>query len=202
MAVAVVLLVAVFVVLLVLSVIQSADFRTLLTNTNTVQTLFSALLSGGILLVSIVVSINSIVLSGELTNIENQRQRINATVKYRSRIEDFIEADVSPARPGEFLRAILTVIEKQAKAIDAIAHRHDIDGFREEAETFAEQVTDATDRSTSMLVNTQYGTFNVLLAGWITATSGNSTAPGDSSACTARGSATKSGRRSTTSWTP
>ena len=163
--VAAMLLAGVFGVLLLTSVVRPLDLQQLLENTNTVQTLFSALLSGSILLVSIVVSINSIVLSEEITDIESQRERIDASIRYRGQIEEFIESDVSPARPAEFLRTILKVIDRQADGIAQIAEKGDNEEFAEEARIFSEEVSREAEKAGETLSGAEFGSFNVLLAG-------------------------------------
>ncbi|UPV75100.1 hypothetical protein M0R89_03290 [Halorussus limi] len=165
MWVATALLLGVLTVLLGGSVIRPLDLRTLLKDTNTVQTLFSALLSGSILLVSIVVSINSIVLSEEITDIETQRERIDASVRFRGQIEEFIESNVSPAQPAEFLRTILKVIDRQAEGIAAIAEDGDSDKFAEESKIFSEEVSKEAEHAGETLSGANFGSFKVLLAG-------------------------------------
>ena len=158
------LLLGVLVGLLALSMVRPVDVRGLLQDTNTVQTLFNSLLSGTILLVSIVVSISSIVLSEEITDIESQRERIDASIRYRGQLEEFIEADVSPARPADFLRTILRIIDKQASALAKMAEDGD-DEFDEAARTFAEEVTAEAERAGETLADARFGSFKVLLAG-------------------------------------
>ncbi|WP_135853802.1 hypothetical protein [Halorussus salinus] len=165
MWVATALLLGVFGVLMLSSFVRPWNITELLENTSTVQTLFSALLSGSILLVSIVVSINSIVLSEEITDIETQRERIDASVRYRGQIEEFIESDVSPARPAEFLRTILKVIDRQAEGIASIAEEGDSDEFAEEAKIFSEEVSKEAERAGHTLSGSKFGSFKVLLAG-------------------------------------
>src|SRR6056297_1499347 len=165
MWVAFALLVGVLFVLLATSILRPWNLQDLLKNTSTVQTLFSGLLSGSILLVSIVVSINSIVLSEEITDIETQRERIDASVRYRGQIEEFIESDVSPARPAEFLRTILKVIDRQAESIASIAEKGDSDEFAEEAKIFSEEVSKEAERAGHTLSGSKFGSFKVLLAG-------------------------------------
>ena len=162
--VAVVLMATVLVALVALSVLRPVDVRGLLRETNTVQTLFNTLLSGIILLVSIVVSINSVFLSQEITDIESQEQRIDASVQYRNRIEDYIKSEVSPARPAEFLRVILGTIDRQAEAL--ADHAEGSDGqFADEASDFADRVHQDAQKAGDTLHNAQFGTFDVLLAG-------------------------------------
>ena len=158
------LLLGVLVGLLALSMVRPVDVRGLLQDTNTVQTLFNSLLSGTILLVSIVVSISSIVLSEEITDIESQRERIDASIRYRGQLEEFIEADVSPARPADFLRTVLRIIDKQASALAKMAEDGD-DEFDEAAQTFAEEVTAEAERAGETLADARFGSFKVLLAG-------------------------------------
>ncbi|WP_135823909.1 hypothetical protein [Halorussus ruber] len=165
MWVAFAILVGVLFVLLATSILRPWNLQELLSNTSTVQTLFSALLSGSILLVSIVVSINSIVLSEEITDIESQRERIDASVRFRGQIEEYIESDVSPARPAEFLRTILKVIDRQAEGITAIAQEGDNDEFADEAKIFSEEVSKEAEKAGETLSGANFGSFKVLLAG-------------------------------------
>jgi len=159
------LLLGVLTGLIVLSIVRPVDMYALLQDTNTAQTLFNTLLSGTILLVSVVVSVTSIVLSEEITDIENQRERIDASIQYRGEIEEFIESDVSPARPADFLRTILRIVDQQASTIAGIADEDDIDGFSEDARTLAEEATAEAERAGEILSDARFGSFKVLLAG-------------------------------------
>ena len=160
-----VLLVAVIAALVALGVVRPIDLRALLSNTNTVQSMFNTLLSGIILLVSIVVSINSVILSQEITDIENQRDRIDASLQYRERLEEFIPANVSPASPGEFLRIILQTIHRQARALAELAEESSDEEFREQAAAFADEVVGEAERAGEILDGSEFGTFTVLFAG-------------------------------------
>ncbi len=159
------LLLGVLTGLIVLSMIRPVDMYSLLQDTNTAQTLFNTLLSGTILLVSVVVSVTSIVLSEEITDIESQRQRIDGSIDYRGEIEEFIESDVSPARPADFLRTILRIIDQQASTIADIAADGESEEFAEDARTFADEVTAEAERAGEILSGARFGSFKVLLAG-------------------------------------
>ncbi|GAA0665692.1 hypothetical protein ACFQDG_11735 [Natronoarchaeum mannanilyticum] len=165
LSVTAVLLVLVFGSLLALSVLRPLQVRMLLTETTAARTLFSSLLSGAILLVSIVVSINSIVLSQEITDIENQQKRITASIEYRRHIEQFIEADVTPARPSEFLNAVLYAISQQMDVLIRISARTENEDFQAYVQEFAEHVEAEIDEARSTLRNSHLGAFSILLAG-------------------------------------
>ena len=159
------LLSAVFVVLIGFSFIRPLNMQNLLNETNAVTTLFTALLSGAILLVSIVVSISSIVLSQEMTDIETQQERITATMEYRRRIEAFIDADVTPARPAEFLRVVLHAIFKHTQVLEHIAADSTNDEFQTHVESFVDNVSNEIEQARTTLGDARFGTFRVLLVG-------------------------------------
>ena len=160
-----VLMFLVFVCLLGLSLVRPYDMRDLLTETNAVKTLFSTLLSGAILLASIVVSINSIILSQEMTDIESQQNRIDASIRYHREIEDFIEVDITPARPADFMNAVIYAISRQVHSLDHLAADGPSDGFQADVSEFADHVAEDVEQARRTLTAARFGTFKVLLAG-------------------------------------
>lgn len=93
-----------------IGVIWMDEVVTLFTETRAVQTILNTLLSGIILLVSIVVSVNSIVLSQEITALGDQEEAVEETFSFRNSVQEHTEAEVSPARPARFLKSILEAI--------------------------------------------------------------------------------------------
>jgi hypothetical protein len=165
MAVAAVLLGLVFVLLVGVSFVRPYNMRDLLTETNAAKMLFSALLSGAILLVSIVVSINSVVLSQEIVDVEEQEERISTTIEYRQSIEEYVDSGVTPAHPDEFLPVILYAIRHKARAFEEVAAETADEAFREQVETFTETVETEIEQARTTLEETRFGSFKVLLAG-------------------------------------
>jgi|AntDeeMinimDraft_4_1070355.scaffolds.fasta_scaffold00380_5 hypothetical protein len=163
--VTVALLGVVFAILLAGSLLRPDQLRTLLTETNTVKTLFNTLLSGVILLVSIVVSINSVVLSQEIGDIEAQEERTSASLEFRRRIEESIESDVTPARPAEFVRVVLYTILHKTNELQEVAADTADDEFQQHVEDLGKKISDDVNRARGILGDAQYGTFRVLLAG-------------------------------------
>ena len=159
------LLVVVFVLTFGLSLLRPSNMRDLLTETNSVRTLFNTLLSGVILLVSIVVSINSVVLSQEITDIEHQEERTTADLEFRRRIEDAIPFDVTPARPAEFVRVVLYTILRETNELEEITAEMAGDEFQEQVEALGEKVSRDVEEARNILGNAKFGTFKVLLAG-------------------------------------
>ncbi len=82
------LLTIVFVTFMGVATVWTFEMQKLLTETETVQTLLNTFLSGMILLISIVVSINSIVLSHDIASVED---RIHAVIGFQESLGELSE---------------------------------------------------------------------------------------------------------------
>lgn len=151
--------------LIALGFVNPFEMRNLLNETNAAKTLFSSLLSGAILLVSVVVSINSIVLSQEMTDLEDQQTRIDASMDYHREIEEYIEAEITPARPADFLSAVLYALSNQVVALTEIAADSPNEEFRADVEQFADSVAEEIESARETLTTARMGSFRVLLTG-------------------------------------
>ncbi len=121
-----------FVSLLVIGSIWTFEMNRLLTESQTVQSVLTTFLGGIILLVSIVVSINSIVLSHEITAIGTQEERIESIIEFRREVGRIAGTDEAPTDPSSFLRVMTGRIKNRARAIG------DVDEAGEEE--FAEDI--------------------------------------------------------------
>ncbi len=115
------LLTFVFSALVIIGWVWTFEMQQVLTETPAVQTILSALLSGIILLVSIVVSINSIVLSHDITSVEAQESRIQGVMKFRREIGQLTETGESPSDPTSFLAVMASIIHDRATAVEEVA---------------------------------------------------------------------------------
>lgn len=115
--VAVLLLAFVYGVLLVAGTLWPFEMERLLTEESTVRDLLNTLLSGVILLVSIVVSVNSLVLSEELAPVGNQHERVEDAWTFRARGAAVVEDDVSPSSPMAFLRNMIDNVDREARLL-------------------------------------------------------------------------------------
>jgi hypothetical protein len=102
----------------VLGRLWTFEVQALLTETNSVQTILNTLLGGIILLVSVVVSINSIVLTHDITAITTQRERIEGTSTFRREIGHVTEGEIAPTNPSAFLTTMLRVIRHRANDLE------------------------------------------------------------------------------------
>lgn len=95
-----------------------------------VNFLFSALLTGDLTLLTVVLSINQVVLSRELGAPGRFRRRIGEAIDYRREVESAAGADASPNEPSAFLRFLHEELGAEASALDDEAAAIDDDECR------------------------------------------------------------------------
>jgi hypothetical protein len=146
------LLTFVFVVLMLTGSLWTFEMQRLLYETPAVQTVLSTFLSGIILLVSIVVSINSIILSHDITSVQTQENRIEGIMEFRRELGAMTKTDEDPVNPASFLRVMADVIRDRARALreeeevsDALAE--DISEFVETVDETIEYLNVESDRT-------------------------------------------------------
>ncbi|WP_241154901.1 hypothetical protein [Halorubrum sp. CSM-61] len=138
------LLTFVFVSFLLISSIWTFEMQNLLTETSTVQTILNTLLSGMILLVSIVVSINSIVLSYDMNSVNNQEKRVEGAADFRRKLSELSRPAENPSDPSSFLRVMSRTIRERARGLGD--HVSGLDSDEVEAiRTFGSAVAEKAD---------------------------------------------------------
>ena len=93
--------------------------------------LFSSLLGGNLTLVTVVLSINQLVLSRELGDPGNLRSRVEGAVSYRREVETDAGVTTSPVEPGEFLRFLHEHVCEQAGRVEDAVDESDDPELRE-----------------------------------------------------------------------
>lgn len=102
--------------------------------------LFSAFLGGNFTLITIVLSINQLVLSRELGAPGDLHQRIEEALEYRKNVEENIGQSATPVKPGEFLLFLHeTAGERTDELRDQVANTTD-SHLQERVETFADNI--------------------------------------------------------------
>lgn len=121
LAVTGVLLTIVYVTIMLLGTVFTFEMQELLTETSTVENLLDTFLSGIILLVSIVVSTNSIILSHDIASVGTQEDRIDSAMQFRQNIGKLTETGESPTDPSSFSRLLSGVINEQVARFETAA---------------------------------------------------------------------------------
>jgi len=89
--------------------------------------LVSALLSGNFLLFSIVVSVNSLFVTQEVSALDREFRRIQSVVEYRRQLENVLDVDHIPAEPVQFVRLLSAEILQRVQRVDDEVHAAEVD---------------------------------------------------------------------------
>ncbi len=131
-------------------------------SSDSVDTLFQALLTAIISGVTIVVSFNQLVLSQELGAVKDQRKRMEGAMKFRSDVADVIQAPLSPSRPAQFIRALVQVSAERAKDLQDAVNDSADKNFRQEINDFSNSLIGNAEQVAEELDNARFGEFDVI----------------------------------------
>lgn len=160
LAVAGAILTFVYLSLLTIGLVWTNNIQVILTNTSTIENILETLMGGIILLVSIVVSINSIVLSQDIESVQSQTDQTRGTRNFRDEIGAMTEVGQSPSDPRAFLRLMVTVITDRAQTL-----AEDVEGtegeFGDDIKAYTESIMGSIDHLTEV-DKVNHGEFNAL----------------------------------------
>lgn len=159
------LLLGVLLILLFLGVVWPVQYQDLLTETTMVQNVFTTLLSGVILLVSIVVSVAGVGITQELTTVGEQSERVDTTIEYRERVKRQEDMEITPARTDRFLVTILESIRTRAIELEEIADRYEETEFRRLVALLIDDIDTNTEELIETLNQVESGRADELLVG-------------------------------------
>jgi hypothetical protein len=136
-----------------------------------IETLFQGLLTATITGVTLVLTLNQLVLSQELGAVGDQRERMAGAMRFRDDVAEAVGAPVGPARPAQFLRALVQVAGSRAETLRAAvggpgdSGEDREDGADEAARAVADltdSLVDNADRVAAGLDGARFGEFDVL----------------------------------------
>ncbi|GAB3689750.1 hypothetical protein GCM10028857_25460 [Salinarchaeum chitinilyticum] len=163
-AVAGLVLAIVFAVLAVLVAVDPVPLEDAIAGSDPADTLFQAMITSIITGVTLVVTINQVVLSQELGAVGDQRDRMQAALDFRDDVADDLDEPVSPPEPSAFLEALLGATADRAQELrDATADVEDPDA-RETVESFTDGLIENAETVQEGLDGAQFGTFGVVQA--------------------------------------
>ncbi|TYL40692.1 hypothetical protein CV102_00390 [Natronococcus pandeyae] len=152
----------VFVGLLLVSELSPVSLRGLMAVKEPVHFLFQALVTAIITGVTLVLTINQLVLSQELGAVDDQRERLDGSLEFHEDVEDVIDAPISPPEPASFLQAIIVASQDRAEEFrDAVAGSRD-EEFEERVDDFVDNLTTHADSICGDLDDAQFGTYDVV----------------------------------------
>ena len=157
------LLVGVFLALVALGVADPSPLENYIgPGDDPVDTTFQGFISAIITGVTLVVTINQLVLSQELGPLGDQRERMDGAIDFRADVETWLDDHTSPPDPASFLEAIIDGIQTYANELeDAVSDDRD-EEFRDQVRNYVDSLTENARQVGEALDGAQFGTFDVL----------------------------------------
>lgn len=121
------------------------------TNADAMFYLFSAFVGGNFTLITVVLSINQLVLSQQLQAPDEIRSEIEETISYRRDLEDVTGIDVLPVVPRAFLRRLLESTRQHAQALGGMVAKTGRPELEHDVDDVVEAVTASADRADGLL---------------------------------------------------
>lgn len=133
-------------------------------DTTDVVYLLQGLLAGNVTLVTIVLSINQLVLSRELRSPGELQEQIGSVLEYRTDVEETIGRNVVPPTPADFLTTVLHGTWTNAQRLGGAVSGSEVvsDRPREEIDELVERISDHTAHISDVLEESQEGIFSTL----------------------------------------
>ncbi|MFA9417298.1 hypothetical protein [Natrinema sp. HArc-T2] len=130
---------------------------------DTIETMFSTMLSAIITGTTLVVTIGQLVLSQENGPLGDQRERMENSMDFRDFTEELIGSP-SPADPSTFLRELVGVAQQRAENLREHVSENDADGLRADVDEFTDSLVGNSETVRDQLEGASFGTFDVLFA--------------------------------------
>lgn len=154
------LLVAVFASLLVVEIAVLQEIRWSVP----LLYVYSAQVGGNLTLITLVLTINQLVLSRQLSSPGELREQIREVTNYREEVQSASDGDIAPVTPSDFLAQLLQNSDEQVATLDEIRHDAAETELREELDELASSLSEHISRVSRLLSRSDVGTFNALSA--------------------------------------
>ncbi|AGB36292.1 hypothetical protein [Natronococcus occultus] len=152
------LTVGVFLSLLVVHALGLISFI----NDDSLTRMVGGMIAGTFSLITLVVSVNQMILSREFRSADEFRNRLEGVMDFRHDIEDATGVPATPAAPAKQLELLVREIDYRADRVTA-AVADDRDGTAQrEVEAFIASVRERTERTRESLDEARFGSFNAL----------------------------------------
>lgn len=150
--------VGIFVLFLLLNSIGMIAF----TNGDSITRMASGMIAGTFSLVTLVVSVNQLILSQEFSPAGQHRDRVSGVMEFRRDIEDQTGISTAPIEPIQVIKVLAEAIRNRVSALsDSVANNTD-EEFRQQVTRYAKSVEDSTEWIDETLDQSDTDTFDAL----------------------------------------
>ncbi len=156
------LLLGVFLSLVAASLLDLAPMRAVVASHNGLWWLFSPGINAIVTGVTLVVTINQLVLSQELGPLGDQRERMRGAVDFREDVEPWLGTETSPPDPASFLAALVDAVQTHANRLGEEVEGNEDEKLRDRVEDYVDSLTENAREVGDRLSGSQFGTFGVI----------------------------------------
>ena len=152
---------AFFVSLLLLTAVDGTPLRTVMLQSDPVETLFQGYLTAIITGVTLVVTISQLVLSQELGPLGDQRDRMEGSLDFRRQVEDFFDS-APPPEPASFLQALVDMSAENAEELRETLSDNRNEELKDKLDDFIDALVDNAETVSDDLDEAQFGKYQVV----------------------------------------
>lgn len=150
-----------FVVLVVAGAVNTISLRVLIRQGTHVERLFQSFVMSLVTGITLVVTLNQLVLSRELGPLGEQRDRMAGAVDFRQDIEE-LTGSVAPADPASFMRTFMQLSEARASALETAVADTENEALRESVTGLTGRLGDHAATISDRLADADFGDFDVI----------------------------------------
>lgn len=147
-------------ILLIATVLTASDLVPL-RDVQPLYYVFGGMVSGNLTVITVVVTINQLLLSRELHTPDELRSQIEGVIDYREEIRDAVD-QVPPPGPLGFLRVLVESLRQEAGALDELSAAKTDEEVYGDIEPIVSDLTENTDDVEALLRTSNPSTFEVL----------------------------------------
>ena len=133
-------------------------------NDDSVTRLAGGMIAGTFSLVTLVVSVNQMILSREFSSAGEARDKRSGVMEFREDVEGLANVPASPASPAALIDLIVVTIHERADDLEESVADHPDPEFRDAISQYVAGIDDSTERIHETLEETAFGTFNAVSA--------------------------------------
>ncbi|SIR32712.1 hypothetical protein SAMN05421858_2267 [Haladaptatus litoreus] len=159
------ILLAFFLSLVILGILDPSPLQQYIgPSDDAVDTVFQGFIGAIITGVTLVVTLNQLVLSQELGPVGDQRSRMKGAMEFRQDVEELLDVPTAPPEPASFMEALMNETEDRAEALaDAVEESRD-EELKDEIRSYVDGLAENAEAVSDRLEGTQFGTFDLLSA--------------------------------------
>lgn len=133
-------------------------------NEGSVTRVASGLIAGTFSLVTLVVSINQLILSQEFASAGEVRSELEGVVEFRRDLQERTDVPASPAAPTRILEVLVEAVHQRAADLGTAIDGHGDSALEERVARYVASVQTSAERLDETLEQTSFGTFNAVSA--------------------------------------